>query len=121
MLQICSLVYMNFGPSLRVVARARTTAERVKQLKTAAAKLERRAERPEAAVLEGPSLSQNSAEEPEKPLTSEGALRNAYDFNAPGLSPVKKIAKAMKRTVGAFRQKALSLGVPLGHRRRAEA
>jgi hypothetical protein len=27
-------------------------------------------------------------------------------------SPVKKIAKAMKRTVGALRQKALSLGLP---------
>jgi hypothetical protein len=32
-------------------------------------------------------------------------------------SPVKKIAKAMKRSVGALRQKALSLGLPLGHRR----
>jgi len=32
-------------------------------------------------------------------------------------SPVKKISKAMKRTVGALRQKALSLGLPLGHRR----
>jgi hypothetical protein len=31
--------------------------------------------------------------------------------------PVKKIAAAMKRTVGALRQKALSLGLPLGHRR----
>jgi hypothetical protein len=29
-------------------------------------------------------------------------------------SPVKKIAKAMRRTVGALRQKALSLGLPLG-------
>ena len=32
-------------------------------------------------------------------------------------SPVKRIAKAMKRTAGALRQKALSLGLPLGHRR----
>jgi hypothetical protein len=32
-------------------------------------------------------------------------------------SPVKKIAAAMKRTIGAIRQKALSLGLPLGHRR----
>jgi hypothetical protein len=32
-------------------------------------------------------------------------------------SPVKKIAKGMKRTPGALRQKALSLGLPLGHRR----
>jgi len=32
-------------------------------------------------------------------------------------SPVKRIAKDMKRTAGALRQKALSLGLPLGHRR----
>jgi hypothetical protein len=32
-------------------------------------------------------------------------------------SPVKKIARAMKRTMGALRQKALSLGLSLGHRR----
>jgi len=30
---------------------------------------------------------------------------------------VAKISKAMKRTVGALRQKALGLGIPLGHRR----
>jgi hypothetical protein len=30
---------------------------------------------------------------------------------------VKKIAKAMKRTEGALRQKARTLGLPLGHRR----
>ena len=32
-------------------------------------------------------------------------------------TPVAKISKAMKRTVGALRQKALHLGIPLGHRR----
>jgi hypothetical protein len=32
-------------------------------------------------------------------------------------APVKKIAKAMKRSVGSLRQKASSLGVRLGHRR----
>jgi hypothetical protein len=32
-------------------------------------------------------------------------------------TPVAKISKAMKRTVGALRQKALGLGIPLGHRR----
>jgi len=32
-------------------------------------------------------------------------------------SPIKKIAKAMKRTAGALRQKAFALGLPLGHRR----
>jgi hypothetical protein len=32
-------------------------------------------------------------------------------------TPVEKIAKQMKRTVGALRQKALKLGIGLGHRR----
>ncbi len=32
-------------------------------------------------------------------------------------SPLKKITRAMKRTIGALRQKAFSLGLSLGHRR----
>lgn len=32
-------------------------------------------------------------------------------------TPVAKIAKQMKRTVGALRQQAIKLGIPLGHRR----
>ena len=32
-------------------------------------------------------------------------------------SPVSKIAKLFKRSVGAIRKKALSLGLPIGHRR----
>jgi hypothetical protein len=32
-------------------------------------------------------------------------------------TPVAKISRAMKRTVGALRQQALKLGIPLGHRR----
>ena len=32
-------------------------------------------------------------------------------------TPVKKIAKAMKRTEGSLRQKALALGIGLGHKR----
>src|SRR5262249_14704318 len=32
-------------------------------------------------------------------------------------TPIKKVARAMKRTEGALRQKALMLGVGLGHRR----
>jgi hypothetical protein len=32
-------------------------------------------------------------------------------------TPVAKISKAMKRTIGALRQRALTLGIPLGHRR----
>jgi hypothetical protein len=32
-------------------------------------------------------------------------------------TPVSRIAKVMKRTEGALRQKAFSLGIPLGHRR----
>ncbi|MGO9357502.1 MAG: hypothetical protein ACLP1D_07480 [Xanthobacteraceae bacterium] len=32
-------------------------------------------------------------------------------------TPLKAIAKAMKRTEGSLRQKAMVLGIPLGHRR----
>jgi hypothetical protein len=32
-------------------------------------------------------------------------------------TPIKKIAKAMKRTVGSLRQKAQKLGIGLGHQR----
>jgi hypothetical protein len=32
-------------------------------------------------------------------------------------TPVAKISKMMKRTVGALRQQALKLGISLGHRR----
>lgn len=32
-------------------------------------------------------------------------------------TPVAKIAKQMKRTAGALRQKAMKLGIGLGHRR----
>jgi hypothetical protein len=32
-------------------------------------------------------------------------------------TPVTVIAKSMKRSEGALRQKALGLGLPLGHRR----
>jgi len=32
-------------------------------------------------------------------------------------TPVVKISKAMKRTVGALRQQALKLGIGLGHQR----
>lgn len=32
-------------------------------------------------------------------------------------TPVKKIARSMKRSEGSLRQKAVSLGIGLGHRR----
>jgi hypothetical protein len=32
-------------------------------------------------------------------------------------TPVAKISKLMKRTIGALRQKAMVLGISLGHRR----
>jgi len=32
-------------------------------------------------------------------------------------TPVVKISKSMKRTIGALRQRAFGLGIPLGHRR----
>ena len=33
-------------------------------------------------------------------------------------TPIKRIAKSMRRTVGSLRQKALKLGISLGHQRR---
>jgi hypothetical protein len=33
-------------------------------------------------------------------------------------TPLEQIAKEMKRTGGSLRQKAIKLGIPLGHRRR---
>ena len=36
-------------------------------------------------------------------------------------TPVVKIAKQMKRTEGSLRQKAITLGIPLGHARRKTA
>ena len=32
-------------------------------------------------------------------------------------TPVARISQMMKRTVGALRQQAIRLGIPLGHRR----
>jgi hypothetical protein len=32
-------------------------------------------------------------------------------------TPVEKISKEMKRTIGALRQRAFALEIPLGHRR----
>ena len=43
----------------------------------------------------------------------ERALRK----HSRGKTPVKTISKELKRTPGALRQKALHLGIPLGHRR----
>ena len=42
---------------------------------------------------------------------------NALKAHSKSKSPVAKISKAMKRTAGAIRQKAMSLGIPIGHRR----
>jgi hypothetical protein len=35
-------------------------------------------------------------------------------------SPIRAVVKSMKRTAGALRQKAFSLGLSLGHRRSAK-
>jgi hypothetical protein len=45
--------------------------------------------------------------------------QNVRDLKAHSKSrtPVAKISKTMKRTQGAIRQKALSLGIGIGHRR----
>ncbi|MGZ4925818.1 MAG: hypothetical protein ACXV4B_05125 [Halobacteriota archaeon] len=43
-------------------------------------------------------------------------VRELHDHSK-ARTPVKKIAKAMKRSEGSLRQKALALGIRLGHRR----
>jgi hypothetical protein len=43
--------------------------------------------------------------------------QNELKGHSKAKTPVAKISKLMKRTVGALRQKARLLGLPLGHRR----
>jgi hypothetical protein len=45
-----------------------------------------------------------------------GAEDRARKAHSRKRTPVVKISKEMKRTVGALRQRALGLGIPLGHR-----
>jgi hypothetical protein len=42
---------------------------------------------------------------------------NALRSHSKQRTPVLKISKQMKRTIGALRQKALVLGIGLGHQR----
>ena len=56
-----------------------------------------------------------------KKKTKRVAWSKAHDKDLRGHSksktPVAKVSKLMKRTAGALRQRALKLGIPLGHRR----
>jgi hypothetical protein len=61
-----------------------------------------------------------------KPKSTNGRMKrvawtkeHVRDLKAHSKSktPVAKISKAMKRTAGAIRQKALALGISIGHRR----
>jgi hypothetical protein len=45
------------------------------------------------------------------------ALERELKAHSRARTPVSKIAKLMRRTEGALRQKALDLGIGLGHRR----
>jgi hypothetical protein len=49
----------------------------------------------------------------------EWTARNVRELkkHSKNKTPVKVISKTLKRTPGALRQKALSLGIALGHRR----
>jgi len=50
-----------------------------------------------------------------KPWTKEDV--RGLKAHSKAKTPVAKIAKAMKRTEGAVRQKATAIGIGLGHRR----
>jgi hypothetical protein len=45
------------------------------------------------------------------------ALQAELRKHSKAKTPVDKVAKAMKSTIGAVRQQAFKLGIPLGHRR----
>jgi len=68
-----------------------------------------------AVFLEG-LMASKRAKRTERRTWSKADVRE-LKAHSRSKSPAKKVAKAMKRTVGALRQKALSLGLPLGHRR----
>jgi hypothetical protein len=50
-----------------------------------------------------------------KPWTDEDV--HELKLHSKAKTPVAKVAKAMKRTEGAVRQKAKTIGIGLGHRR----
>jgi hypothetical protein len=50
-----------------------------------------------------------------KPWTKEDVRE--LKTHSKARTPVAKVAKAMKRTEGAVRQKATAIGIGLGHRR----
>jgi len=50
---------------------------------------------------------------------SKGDERELRDHSR-NKSPIKTVVKSMKRTAGALRQKAFSMGLSLGHRRSAK-
>jgi hypothetical protein len=50
-----------------------------------------------------------------KPYTASDI--KALKAHSKARTPVSKVAKIMKRTEGSLRQKALSLGIGLGHQR----
>lgn len=65
--------------------------------------------------------AKKSAPVPKKRKAKRVAWTKAHDKELRGHSKAKSkvtaISKVMKRTVGALRQRAISLGIPLGHRR----
>jgi len=57
------------------------------------------------------------AKRTKKPVAWTKAHHAALRKHSKARTPVAKISKAMKRTVGALRQQALKLGIGLGHQR----
>ena len=79
-------------------------------------------------LVEWLDKSQNKGVEMAKKVakkTAKKRTRNEYTkadvrelrAHSKARTPVKKIAKAMKRSEGSLRQKALALGIGLGHQR----
>jgi hypothetical protein len=72
-------------------------------------------------VLDGASINEGDAElaKKKKTVRREWTKEDIKELKAhsKARTPVAKISKEMKRTVGALRQKALHIGVGLGHQR----
>jgi hypothetical protein len=75
-------------------------------------------------VIEGPS-NQMEIEVAKKTKTKKKIIRREYTkadvkelrAHSKAKTPIVKIMKLTKRTEGSLRQKALKLGISLGHRR----
>ena len=69
------------------------------------------------ANLEGPMTKATKKKTRPRGAAWTGAMHAELRKHSKARTPIAKISKQMKRTVGALRQQALKLSIGLGHRR----